>query len=87
MDDEGQGRQHSAVLDRSEGFGERLLGSLLDRAHEMPPHMIAPLIEQEIAIIGGRDAGVYIASAGVATAPEPDCSAATAAKAGTRRWP
>jgi len=60
MDDEGQGRQHSTVLDRSEGFGERLLGSLLDRAHEMPPHMIAPLIEQEIAIIGGRDVEVLL---------------------------
>jgi len=45
----------STVVDRSEGFGERLLGSLVDRAHQMPPHMIAPLIEQEIAIIGGRD--------------------------------
>ena len=45
----------SSVVDRSEGFGERLLGSLVDQAHQMPPHMIAPLIEQEIAIIGGRD--------------------------------
>ena len=59
MDDEAEVR-HSAVLDRSEGFGERLLGSLLDRAHEMPPHMIAPLIEQEIAIIGGRDVEVLL---------------------------
>jgi serine phosphatase RsbU (regulator of sigma subunit) len=60
MDDEREGGQSSAVLDRSEGFGERLLGSLLDRAHEMPPHMIAPLIEQEIAIIGGRDVEVLL---------------------------
>jgi serine phosphatase RsbU (regulator of sigma subunit) len=60
MDDEREGRQSSAVLDRSEGFGERLLGSLLDRAHQMPPHMIAPLIEQEIAIVGGRDVEVLL---------------------------
>jgi serine phosphatase RsbU (regulator of sigma subunit) len=50
----------ATVLDRSEGFGERLLGSLLDRAHEMPPYMIAPLIEQEMAIIGGRDVEVLL---------------------------
>ncbi len=47
-------------VDRSEGFGERLLGSLLDRAHEMPPQMIAPLIAQEIANIGGRDVEVLL---------------------------
>ena len=58
--DEREGGRPGAVLDRSEGFGERLLGSLLDRAHEMPPHMIAPLIEQEIAIIGGRDVEVLL---------------------------
>jgi serine phosphatase RsbU (regulator of sigma subunit) len=50
----------SAVVDRSEGFGERLLGSLLDRAHEMPPQLIAPLIAQEIAVMGGRDVEVLL---------------------------
>jgi len=50
----------SATVDRSEGFGERMLGSLVDRAHQMPPHLIAPLIEQEIAIIGGRDVEVLL---------------------------
>lgn len=48
------------MVDRSEGFGERLLGSLLDRAHEMPPQMIAPLVAQEIAMIGGRDVTVLL---------------------------
>ena len=48
------------VVDRSEGFGERLLGSLIDRAHEMPPQMIAPLIAQKIAMIGGRDVEVLL---------------------------
>lgn len=51
---------HGSAVDRSEGFGERLLGSLLDRAHEMPPQMIAPLIAQEIAMIGGRDVEVLL---------------------------
>ncbi|HEY8621807.1 MAG TPA: PP2C family protein-serine/threonine phosphatase [Dermatophilaceae bacterium] len=60
MVDERDGSQPSADMDRSEGFGERLLGSLLDRAHRMPPHMIAPLIEQEIALIGGRDVEVLL---------------------------
>lgn len=60
MPDENDGPRSSAVVDRSEGFGERLLGSLLDRAHQMPPHMIAPLIAQEIAMIGGRDVEVLL---------------------------
>ena len=46
--------------DRSEGFGEKLLGSLLDRSHTMPPQLIAPLIAQEIAMIGGRDVTVLL---------------------------
>ncbi len=58
--DEHQSSDSSRVVDRSEGFGEQLLGSLLDRAHRMPPHMLAPLIEQEIAIIGGRDVEVLL---------------------------
>ena len=49
-----------AAPDRSEGFGEKLLGSLLDRAHTMPPQLIAPLIAQEIAMIGGRDVTVLL---------------------------
>ena len=60
MADRHNGPKSPAVVDRSEGFGERLLGSLLDRAHEMPPHMIAPLIAQEIAMIGGRDVEVLL---------------------------
>jgi len=48
-----EGREATAT-DRAEGFGERLLGSLLDRAHTMPPQLIAPLIAQEISAIGGR---------------------------------
>ncbi|WP_243719783.1 PP2C family protein-serine/threonine phosphatase [Actinomadura sp. KC06] len=47
-------------MDRSEGFGERLLGQLLDRAHEMPPQLIAPLVAEEVHAIGGRDVSILL---------------------------
>ena len=50
----------SAAVDRSEGFGERLLGTLIERAHEMPPQLIAPLVAEVIAEIGGRDVAVFL---------------------------
>ncbi|KAB1988380.1 PP2C family protein-serine/threonine phosphatase [Streptomyces triticiradicis] len=40
--------------DRSESFGEELLGLLLDRAHELPPHLIGPLVAETVARMGGR---------------------------------
>ncbi|SCE32312.1 Stage II sporulation protein E (SpoIIE) [Streptomyces sp. PpalLS-921] len=49
-----------ADVDRSEGFGERLLGVLLDRAHEMPPQLIAPLIAEEVGTIGGYDVSILL---------------------------
>ena len=48
------------AVDRSEGFGERLLGQLLDRAHEMPPQLIAPLVAEEVRAIGGRDVSILL---------------------------
>jgi serine phosphatase RsbU (regulator of sigma subunit) len=48
------------MVDRSEGFGERLLGALLDRAHQMPPQLIAPLVAEEAARIGGRDVSILL---------------------------
>jgi hypothetical protein len=48
------------AVDRSEGFGERLLGLLLDRAHEMPPQLIAPLVAEEITRIGGREISILL---------------------------
>jgi len=48
------------AADRSEGFGERLLGTMIDRAHEMPPQLIAPLVAEVIAAIGGRDVAVFL---------------------------
>ena len=46
--------------DRSEGFGERLLGVLLDRAHAVPPQLIAPLIAEQVGKVGGRDVSVLL---------------------------
>ena len=48
------------AVDRSEGFGERLVGLLLDRAHEMPPQLIAPLIAEEVGRVGGRNVSVLL---------------------------
>ncbi|MEE4594229.1 PP2C family protein-serine/threonine phosphatase [Streptomyces sp. DSM 41524] len=50
----------NVTVDRSEGFGERLLGALLDRAHEMPPQLIAPLVAEEVGRIGGRDVSILL---------------------------
>ncbi|KJS55569.1 phosphatase [Streptomyces rubellomurinus subsp. indigoferus] len=49
------GRDGERRPDRSEGFGEHLLGALLDQAHELPPHLIAPLVADAVRGIGGRD--------------------------------
>ncbi|MGP3991771.1 PP2C family protein-serine/threonine phosphatase [Streptomyces sp. 3N207] len=57
---EGERHPDKGAVDRSEGFGERLLGVLLDRAHEMPPQLIAPLIAEEVSRIGGRDLSILL---------------------------
>ncbi|MGW2560549.1 PP2C family protein-serine/threonine phosphatase [Streptomyces sp. NPDC001514] len=57
---EGDQQSRKGAVDRSEGFGERLLGVLLDRAHEMPPQLIAPLIAEEVARVGGRDISILL---------------------------
>ncbi|MFJ6632497.1 PP2C family protein-serine/threonine phosphatase [Streptomyces sp. NPDC091376] len=49
-----------AIVDRSEGFGERLLGVLLDRARLLPPQLVAPLVAEEVARIGGRDVSILL---------------------------
>ena len=60
MSDAPNGPPAKASTDRSEGFGERLLGTMIDRAHEMPPHLIAPLVAEVIATIGGRAVAVLL---------------------------
>ena len=57
---ESESKPDRLQVDRAEGFGERLLGVLLDRAHEMPPQLIAPLIAEEVAQIGGRDVSILL---------------------------
>jgi serine phosphatase RsbU (regulator of sigma subunit) len=57
---EGGRHPDKGMVDRSEGFGERLLGVLLDRAHEMPPQLIAPLIAEEVSHVGGRDVSILL---------------------------
>jgi hypothetical protein len=57
---EGARGPHDVPDDRSEAFGERLLGALLDRAHDLPPHLIVPLIAEEVGRIGGRDVSVFL---------------------------
>lgn len=58
--EEGQRPGRRVAVDLTEGFGERLLGQLLDRAHEMPPQFVAPLVAQEVARVGGRDVSIYL---------------------------
>ncbi|SEG24883.1 Stage II sporulation protein E (SpoIIE) [Thermomonospora echinospora] len=53
-------RSSEIAVDRPAGFGERLLGVLLDRARELPPQLIAPVIAEEIGRIGGRDVSVLL---------------------------
>ncbi|RKN04500.1 PP2C family protein-serine/threonine phosphatase [Streptomyces radicis] len=47
-------------VDRSEGYGERLLGLLLDRVRQMPPQLIAPLVAEEVGRMGGRDVSILL---------------------------
>ncbi|MDH2430821.1 PP2C family protein-serine/threonine phosphatase [Sphaerisporangium sp. TRM90804] len=46
--------------DRSEGFGERVLGVLLDQALRSPPQSIAPLVAQQVGRMGGRDVSILL---------------------------
>ncbi|MBB1243849.1 SpoIIE family protein phosphatase [Streptomyces durbertensis] len=54
------GEQHGGGPDRSESFGEGLLGVLLDRAHELPPHRIGPLVVEALARLGVRDPQILL---------------------------
>ncbi|MEU9142605.1 PP2C family protein-serine/threonine phosphatase [Streptomyces sp. NPDC048349] len=46
--------------DRSESFGEELLGVLLDRAPELAPHMVGPLVAETVARMGGREPQILL---------------------------
>ncbi|MFE0460309.1 PP2C family protein-serine/threonine phosphatase [Kitasatospora sp. NPDC058965] len=59
VDGRGAGRS-AAGPDRTPGFGERLLGTLLDRSRELAPPLIPPLIAEAVAGIGGRDPALLL---------------------------
>jgi hypothetical protein len=56
----GRGFVDSEGRSRVESLGERVLGSLLDRAHLMPPRLVGPLVAQEIASVGGTDVSIWL---------------------------
>ena len=56
----GRGFADAEGRSRVESLGERVLGSLLDRAHLMPPRLVGPLVAQEIASIGGTDVSIWL---------------------------
>ncbi|MDH6703456.1 serine phosphatase RsbU (regulator of sigma subunit) [Kitasatospora sp. MAA19] len=56
----GERSSGAAGPDWSEGRGERLLGALLDRAHELPPQLIAPLVADVVRGLGGRDPALLL---------------------------
>ncbi|TXL84631.1 PP2C family protein-serine/threonine phosphatase [Streptomyces sp. IB2014 016-6] len=58
--EKGRSEGRRVAVDLSEGFGERLLGQLLDRAHEIPPQLMAPLVAEEVRRIGGRDVSILL---------------------------
>jgi len=57
---DGERRSPEESGDHPEGFGEQLLGALLDQAHDLPPRLLAPLVAEEIAKIGGRDVSILL---------------------------
>ncbi|MEU0599933.1 GAF domain-containing SpoIIE family protein phosphatase [Streptomyces sp. NPDC006393] len=57
--------------DRSESFGEALLGQILDSAHELPPHLIGPLVADVVERLGGRRPQVLLQDYGQLLVPLP----------------
>jgi hypothetical protein len=52
--------RYARKVDRSEGLGEWLLGALLDRVQQVPPQLIAPLVAEQAARLGGRDVCILL---------------------------
>ncbi|MGW1136921.1 PP2C family protein-serine/threonine phosphatase [Streptomyces zhihengii] len=46
--------------DRSESFGEGLLGAILDAAHELPPHQVGSVVADTVARLGGHDPQILL---------------------------
>ncbi|PYC76633.1 phosphatase [Streptomyces tateyamensis] len=51
---------HRGAAERAEGVGERLVDALLERAHETPPQLIAPLLAEQVRLLGGRDVSILL---------------------------
>jgi hypothetical protein len=47
-------------LTTTESLGERLLGSLLDRAHLIPPRLVGPLVAQELQRAGATEVSIHL---------------------------
>ena len=47
-------------LTTTESVGERLLGSLLDRAHLIPPRLVGPLVAQELHRAGAGEVSIHL---------------------------
>ncbi|MER5496571.1 GAF domain-containing SpoIIE family protein phosphatase [Streptomyces sp. NPDC002466] len=54
------GRYEKRNPDRSESFGEMLLGGLLDHAHALPPDRVGPALVGAVARIGGREVQILL---------------------------
>ncbi|MFJ3093951.1 PP2C family protein-serine/threonine phosphatase [Streptomyces hydrogenans] len=46
--------------DRSESFGEGLLGAILDLAHELPPHRVGLVVAETVSRLGGMDPQILL---------------------------
>ncbi|RFU19816.1 PP2C family protein-serine/threonine phosphatase [Geodermatophilus marinus] len=53
-------RDPTGELPSAESTGERLLGSLLDRAHLIPPRLIGPLVAQELHLVGASEVSIHL---------------------------
>ncbi|MFF9819214.1 PP2C family protein-serine/threonine phosphatase [Streptomyces sp. NPDC014006] len=54
------GAEGRSVADRSQSFGEEVLGTLLDRAHLLPPDRVGPIVAEAAARLGGRDISLLL---------------------------
>ncbi|MET9917443.1 PP2C family protein-serine/threonine phosphatase [Streptomyces sp. NPDC006435] len=46
--------------DRSESFGEAILGTILDRAHELPPHRVGLVVAETVGRLSGRNPQILL---------------------------
>ncbi|MDO0926651.1 PP2C family protein-serine/threonine phosphatase [Streptomyces sp. TG1A-8] len=53
-------RGDGADADRSERFGEEVLGALLDQGHEVPPHLLGRLVARQTGRLGGRETSLLL---------------------------